>query len=135
VIRFLGPEWVAAFNDALAGVVVAPAGPEAGLAVRDGSFRMCQVVTDGPDGEVRTTLEVHDGRVTMTGGESPDAAVTIRLTWADAVAMASGELAPGEAITTGRVRVRGDLSVLAEAQAVLGAVAPHLRKLRDLTGY
>ena len=65
----------------------------------------------------------------MTGGEAGDAAVTIRLTWADAVAMAAGELAPGEAIAAGRVRVRGDLSVLAEAQAVLVAVQPHLQEL------
>ena len=71
----------------------------------------------------------------MTGGDSGDAAVTIRLTWDDAVAMVAGELAPGEAIAAGRVRVRGDLSVLAEAQAVLGAVAPHLHKVRDLTEY
>jgi len=49
--------------------------------------------------------------------------------------LAAGELAPGEAIAAGRVRVRGDLSVLAEAQAVLGAVAPHLQELRDRTGY
>ena len=61
--------------------------------------------------------------------------MTIRLTWADAVAMAAGELAPGEAIAAGRVRVRGDLSVLAEAQAVLGAVQPQLQELRDRTEY
>ncbi|HLN42150.1 MAG TPA: SCP2 sterol-binding domain-containing protein [Acidimicrobiales bacterium] len=135
MIRFLGPEWVDAFNLALVDVALAPAGPGAGLAVRDGRFSMCQVVTGGPDGDVQTTLRVQDGRVTMTAGECGDAAVTVRLSWADAVAMAAGELAPGEAIAAGRVRVRGDLSVLAEAQAVLGAVAPHLQELRDRTGY
>jgi hypothetical protein len=135
VSRFLSPEWVEAFNEALADVAVAPPGPEAGLAVRDGRFSMCQVVTGGPDGDVQTTLRVQEGRVTMTGGDCGEAAVTIRLTWEDAVAMVAGELAPGEAIAAGRVRVRGDLSVLAEAQAVLGAVAPHLHKVRDLTEY
>lgn len=133
--RFLGPEWVDAFNEALADVVIAAPGPNAGLAVRDGRFTMCQVVTGGPDGDVQTTLRVVEGRVTMTAGASPDAAVTIRLTWADAVAMAAGELAPGEAIAAGRVRVRGDLSVLAEAQSVLGEVQPHLQTLRDDTRY
>jgi SCP-2 sterol transfer family len=135
VIRFLSPEWVDAFNEALVDVVIAPPGPEAGLAVADGRFTMAQVVSGGPGGEVRTTFEVREGRATMTTGERGDAAVTIGLTWADAVAMSAGALSPGDAIAAGRVRVRGDLSVLAEAQTVLGAVAPHLQKLRDLTEY
>ena len=133
--RFLSQEWVDAFNEALAGVDVEPPGPEAGLAVRDGRFSMCQVVTGGPGGDVRTTLHVDSGRVTIAAGEAGDAAVTIRLTWPDAVAMAAGALSPGEAIAAGRVRVRGDLAVLAEAQAVLAAVQPHLKGLRDRTDY
>jgi hypothetical protein len=135
VTQFLGPEWIDAFNEALADVAVATPGPDAGLAVRDGRFSVGQVVTGGPEGDVETTLRVVEGRVTMTAGAAPDAAVTIRLTWADAVAMAAGALAPGEAIAAGRVRVRGDLSVLAEAQVVLGEVQPHLQRLRDATRY
>ena len=135
MIRFLSSAWIAAFNEALADTAIAAPGPDAGLAVRGGRFSMGQVVTGGPDGDVGVTLRVVEGRVTMTEGEAPDAAVTIRLTWADALAMAAGELAPAEAIAAGRVRVRGDLSVLAEAQAVLGVVQPQLQKLRDLTEY
>jgi alkyl sulfatase BDS1-like metallo-beta-lactamase superfamily hydrolase len=135
VTRFLSPEWIAAFNEALVDVVIAPPGPDAGLAVRDGRFSMGQVVTGGPDGDVQATLRVLDGRVTMTDGEASDAAVTIRLTWADALSMAAGELAPADAIAAGRVRVRGDLSVLAEAQAVLGKVQGQLQELRDVTEY
>ena len=133
--RFLSPDWVEAFNAALADVELAPPGPEAGLAVRDGRFSMGQVVTGGPDGERHCTFRVQDRHVTMTAGESADAEVTIRLTWDDAVAMAGGTLAPAEAIAAGRVRVRGDLSVLAEAQTVLGVVQPHLQDLRDRTEY
>lgn len=136
--RFLSPEWMDAFNHALTDVAVAPPGPEAGLAVRGGRFSLGQVVTGGPDGDVRSTLRVVDGRVTLTAtdpGDDGGPAVTIRLTWDDAVSMAAGELAPGEAIAAGRVRVRGDLSVLAEAQAVLAAVQPHLQELRERTEY
>ena len=71
----------------------------------------------------------------MTAGESTDAEVTIRLTWDDAVAMAGGKLAPADAIAAGRVRVRGDLSVLAEAQGVLAVVQAQLQDLRDRTEY
>ena len=135
MIRFLSPEWVEAFNEALVDVVIAPPGPDAGLAVADGRFSMAQVVSGGPGGEVRTTFQVHEGRATMTAGDSGDASVTIALTWADAVAMSAGDLSPADAIAAGRVRVRGDLSVLAEAQTVLGALSPHLQKLRDRTEY
>jgi hypothetical protein len=135
VIRFLSREWVDAFNHAIERVEVSRPGPAAGLATRDGRFSMCQVVTDGPDGEVRTTLHVNDGRVAMSVGDDGSADVTIRMGWADAVAMAAGELAPTEAIAAGRVRVRGDLAVLTEAQQVLSAVAPQLADLRNHTEY
>jgi hypothetical protein len=135
VARFLSPEWVDAFNDVVADVALPPPGPDAGLAVRDGRFSMCQVVTGGPEGDVRTTFRVDAGRLSVTGGEAGDAAVTIRLTWADAVAMAAGELAAGEAIAAGRVHIRGDLSVLAGAQTVLAAVQAQLQDLRDRTEY
>ena len=135
MVRFLSPEWVESFNEAVSEVVVEPPGPDAGLAVRDGRFSMGQVVTGGPHGDVRTTLRVNAGRLTMSAGGDDDVAVTIRLTWTDAVAMAAGNLAPGEAIAAGRVRVKGDLSVLAEAQGVLVAVQPQLQELRRRTEY
>jgi hypothetical protein len=139
VIRFLSPEWVDAFNRAVQDVELPPPGPAAGLATRDGAFTMGQVVTGGPEGEVRTTLRVQAGRLSMTWGDEAgsgtDPDVTVRLAWDDAVAMAAGELAPDEAIAAGRVRVRGDLSVLAEARGVLVGVQPVLGGLRDRTEY
>jgi len=135
VVRFLSPEWVVAFNEAVAGVEVAPPGDDAGLATRDGSFSMGQVVTGGPGGEARTTLRVGGGRVAMEEGEAGDADVTVRVAWVDAVALAAGDLVPGEAIAAGRVRVRGDLSVLAEARSVLLALQLHLDELRKRTEY
>src|ERR1700691_2889666 len=65
-MRFLSPEWVDAFNEALVDVVIAPPVPDAGLAVRDGRFTLAQVVTAAPGGDVQTTFEVHEGRATMT---------------------------------------------------------------------
>ena len=135
MVRFLSPEWIESFNRAVADVVLAPPGDGAGLATRDGHYAMGQVVTGGPGGEVRTTLRVSDGRLTMTEGADDDADVTVRLSWDDAVAMAAGQLAATEAIAAGRVRVRGDLSVLAEAQATLAAVSPQLDALRAATSY
>ena len=133
--RFLSGQWVDAFNAAVADVALPAPGPDAGLATRDGSFSLCQVVSGGPDDDVCTTLSVRDGRVRMIPGDDGTADVTVRLSWDDALSMATGSLAPGEAIAAGRVRVRGDLSVLAEAQVVLGLLAPHLEDLRSATDY
>ena len=47
--------------------------------------------------------------------------VTIALDYTDAAALATGTLSPAEALTAGRIRVRGDLSVLAAGQELLAA--------------
>jgi putative sterol carrier protein len=56
------------------------------------------------------------------------------LTYEDALAIARGELRPADALAAGRVRVRGELSVLVAGQAVLNAASVALgRTLTDLT--
>lgn len=132
---FLSPEWVDAFNEAVAGVAVPPPGDDAALAARDGSFTVSQVVRGGPQGEVGTTLVVEGGTVSMLAGASDDASVTMALAWDDAVAMASGSQSPAQALAAGRIHVRGDLGVLVAGQAVLAALHPHLQALNAATTY
>ncbi len=134
--RFLSPDWVAAFNDALADLELPPPGPADGLATQGGSFSMAQIVTGGPEGERTTVLRVTAGAVSMAlaaDWTEPEADVTVRLAWEDAVALATGLLSPVEALTAGRIRVRGDLSVLAAGQAALAAAQPLLRGLQAET--
>ena len=132
---FLSPEWVAAFNDAVHDVALPVPGPEAGLAAQGGDYAWCQVVTGGPEGEVRLTLRVADGHLSMEIGEATDADVTLRVDWDTAASMARGDLAPAEAIAAGRVRVRGDLAVLDAGQALLTALGPRLAPLNTATTY
>jgi putative sterol carrier protein len=47
--------------------------------------------------------------------------VTITLSYGDAASLSKGELSPADALNAGRVRVRGDLSVLVAAQNLLTA--------------
>jgi hypothetical protein len=137
--RYLTPEWVQAFNAALSGLDLsaAIAATAAGsLTASDGAFAVAQVVTDGPDGEVRTILAVDETGVTMTF--DPDGArradVTIVLRYEDALAVARGSLDPADALATGRVRVRGELAVLVAGQSVLNAAGVLLgTALADLT--
>jgi SCP-2 sterol transfer family len=136
--RYLSPEWVLSFDAALSTLdlsdVVAAAG-EGSLAAADGTFSVVQVVTGAPaDGdataevEVRVVLRVADGRARLAldpAGEVTGTA-TIVLGYADAAAMARGELDPAEALAAGRVRVRGDLAALVAGQDVLAAAAVRL---------
>jgi hypothetical protein len=151
--RYLSPAWVQAFNTALSGLDLreAIAGASAGsLTAAQGAFRVAQIVTDAPDdvapegapggvvrgGVVRTVLAVDDGRISLT--LDPDEAlasnVTVVLTYADAMAIARGEVDPADALAAGSVRVRGELAVLVAGQAVLNAAAAALgQTLTDLT--
>ena len=112
---------------------LADPGPDAGLVAQSGRFVVAEEVRGAPDGDVTLLLTVDEGRVRLAlapgatreqaGGigdmldRMPD--VTIALSYEDAVAMAKGELTPGEALNAGRVRVRGDLAVLVAGQQVL----------------
>jgi hypothetical protein len=150
---YLSPAWIQAFNAALEGLDLTDAIAAAGagsLTASQGTFRVAQVVTDAPAGGaaddvgraddsgsvVRTVLTVDEGRISLTS--DPDASlpsnVTIVLSYADALAIARGELDPAEALAAGRVRVRGELAVLVAGQSVLNAASAALgRTLTDLT--
>lgn len=132
---FLSPEWVEAFNAAVAGTPVPPPADDAALAARDGTFTVCQLVHGGPQGDVATTLEVSPEGVRMRPGADDAASVTVAIDWDDAVALASGALSASDALAAGRIRVRGDLGVLVAGQAVLAALHPHLAELTAATTY
>jgi hypothetical protein len=148
---YLSPAWIQAFNAALEGLDLTDAIAAAGagsLTAAQGSFRVAQVVTDAAGaagtagatgaagGVVRTVLSVDDGRITFTADpdESLSSNVTIVLPYADALAIARGELDPAEALAAGRVRVRGELAVLVAGQSILNAASAALgQTLTDLT--
>ncbi len=150
VARFLSPAWAEEFNAALEGVTVAGPGPEAGLGAAGGRFTMVQEVHDTPDGDVRLILRVEDGTLRLdlelqgdgatpgegaVGSDGSRTDVTIALSYEDAAAMSKGELAPAEALNTGRIRVRGDLSVLVAAQQMLNAARSGTQQLGSATTY
>ena len=137
--RFLTPEWAAEFTAALVGVVLPAPGPDAGLAAADGQFTVAQEVRGTPDGDVRLLLRTEDGSLTLElgplDGSGDTADVTIALGYDDAAALATGGLSPAEALNGGRIRVRGDLSVLAAGQELLRAAREHTRALDADTTY
>jgi hypothetical protein len=134
--RFLSPEWVEEWNVALEPVSQSDPGADAGLAVADGHVTVVQEVHGAPDGDVRLVMTIDGGSVHLgleptppagedggsgdAPGPSPD--VTIVVAYEDAAAMARGELSPADALTAGRIRVRGDLSALGATQRMLNDV-------------
>lgn len=138
--RFYSPEWVNAFNDAVAGLDVGAVDTGASLVADGGRFRVAQVVRGGPDGELVVTMAVDEGRLTLAlaapgAGSAMEPDVTIVLDYEDAAAMSRGELDPADAIRDGRVRVRGDLAVLVAAQSLLVAAAGLLEAIHEETSY
>ena len=126
---------MAAASEALATVSAPAPGPDSGIVPSSGSFSLRLVVEGGPEGTRRIVLGVESGAISLT--EDPDeelpADVIIALGWADAVALFDGALSAPEAITQGKIRVRGDLSVLVAGQELLVAAAPALAGLRGAT--
>jgi hypothetical protein len=143
--RYLSPEWVVSFDAALAALDLSDAVAAAGagsLAAADGRFSVVQVVTGVPDdvqaggGDVHLVLTVAEGRARL--GLDPDGALggtaTIVLGYAEALAMARGQLDPADALAAGSVRVRGDLAALVAGQDVLAEAAVRLgTDLEELT--
>lgn len=126
-MRLYSTEWIAAFNEAVAGL---EPDPEPGV-----SFRMVQVVHDGPDGTVRIALDVTDGRIALRyeGPDEPVPQVTVSVRFDDALALSRGELDPAKLLAAGRVKVRGDLSVLVKGQALMAAAVERLQALSKST--
>jgi putative sterol carrier protein len=142
--RYLSPDWVDQFNEALAGLVLPGPGPDATLATAGGRFTVVQEIRDSPDGDLRLTLRVDQGSLRvgvapLAGGAPPGADggidVTIALSYGDAAAMSSGELSPAEALNAGRIKVRGDLSVLVATQELLAAARAGTQAVGATTSY
>ena len=137
--RFLTDAWVDGFNAALDGVVLPPPGPHAGLAAADGRFTVAEEVRGAPDGDVRLLLASDAGALTLALGtmdrtdETFD--VTISLEYDDAIALSNGDLSAASALNLGRIKIRGDLSVLAAAQELLRAAGEHTEGLKADTTY
>lgn len=148
--RFLTHEWVAAFNTAVDGAAVRDPGDEAGLKASSGHFTVVQQVHGAPDGDVAVTLVVVGGTLRLqlsdalppdepsvgeTEASEPQADVTISLSYVDAAALSKGDMLATEALNAGRIRVRGDLSVLVAGQQVLADARQYLSDLAADTTY
>jgi hypothetical protein len=153
MVRFLTPEWTEAYNEKLEHADLSSADPDAGGLAAEGSYVVAQEVLGGPDGDLRLELTVDGTRLSlallpMEGSSSgsiddatedrdsrPAPQVTMSLSYRDAALMAKGDLTPATAINEGRVRVRGDLSLLVAGQGLLASAHGSLAGLAAETTY
>jgi hypothetical protein len=144
MVRFLTDQWVAAFNAALDGADFGEESNGRSVRAESGQFTIEQRVTGVPDrpdaeGPLRVVLSVDAGQVRLStsGQEAGDdgADVVVSLSYEDAAALSRGELDPTEALGTGRVQVRGDLSVLVAGQGLLATAAGRMAELQAGTSY
>ncbi|MBW3627103.1 MAG: SCP2 sterol-binding domain-containing protein [Actinobacteria bacterium] len=127
--RFLSPQWI---EEASAAAATSPELAEASAGVH---LVVQQVVTGGPDADVRYVVSFSDGQARLRAGEAADADVTFTTDWESAVAVATGTASAQDAFTSGRLRVRGDVTALLRHARALDGLHAVFAGLRERTTY
>ena len=97
------------------------------------TVRLQQVVTGGPDGEVKYYRVIENGKtLEQTLGEDPDADVTLTNSYEDAVKVMKGELDANAAFMQGRVKVTGNMAKLMSLLPLTNA--PEYKALQEEIG-
>ncbi|MEO7837236.1 MAG: SCP2 sterol-binding domain-containing protein [Acidimicrobiales bacterium] len=131
--RYLSQAWFDEVNEA------ARNSPSLRHATVGAHLTLQQVVTGGPEGDLQYWLRIEDGSVRAALGAAqaadltPDATVT--QPYETAAAVSRGELSTEDAFLDGRIRLRGDISVLVRHQSMLSGLGAVFGEVRDRTDY
>jgi len=125
VARFLSDDWIRAFDAALR------ADPTLGARFAASPIAIAQEVASAPPYVV--VLDGHGGRIVSDGSQAGD--VTFVCSRATAVELARGELNAQRALTSGRLKLRGDVDRLGGAGSALAALGDVLAGLRADTEF
>lgn len=128
--RYLSPAW---FAEVEAAARARRPSPRPGVAV-GGTLTLQQVVTGGPEGDVRYWLRVGDDTLVVGVGDAA-ADVTLVQSWETAVSVATGTASSEAAFLAGRVRLTGDLGALVTHQAALQRLDAVFAEVRARTSY
>lgn len=135
MLRFLSPEWLRAFDDVLR------AEPGLGARFAASPIAIGEEVAAESDTEpgaepVRyvVVLDGAGGRV-ESGTGAPPADVTFVCDRATAAGLARGDVNAQRALTSGRLKVRGEVDRLAAASSALAGLGDLLASLRQNTDF
>lgn len=127
--RFLSEEWFALVQAAL------PVDDGAGATGETTAVSVRHRVTGGPDGDVDYVVRAASGRFTVgPGGEGP-VDIEIIESYESASAISQGLLTPAAAFAAGRLKLAGDVALLAERQEDFTAFGQLLAPVRATTTY
>jgi len=129
-VRFLSPEWLRAFDDALR------ADGELGARFAQAPIAIAQEVTAEDAAPVRYVIVLDDrgGRL-ETGTSAARADVTLVCDRDTAAALARGTVNAQRALTSGRLKLRGEIDRLAAASTALSGLGDILGSLRANTEF
>lgn len=128
-VRFLSPEWVEAFDEAVAGC--------AGLVEAFGGVELSieHLVRGAPGGEVRFHVEVRRGAARVRAGPASGPTVTAVSEYRVALAIHRGETSAERALAEGGLKLSGSLELLLGASRGLARLADAFAELRARTSY
>jgi len=136
--RFLSEEW---FSQARAALPAAPDadGPDADGPDADGpgdaTVTVRHRVTGGPDGDVDYLVRAGPRSWSIEPGGGGHADIEIIEGYDSAAAISQGRITPAEAFAAGRLKLAGDVALLADHQDDLAALGLLLAPVRAATTY
>ena len=122
-VKYLSPEWIDAYNAAVA------ADDAVRKALKGKSAVIQMVVADGPAGEVRYSLRIGDGTAAASLGDAGDAEVTIRQSYETSAQVNKGELDGAKAFTQGKVKITGKMIKMMQLRGPLAEVQKALHTI------
>ena len=117
-VKFLSDEWMAAMGEAANG--------DDGFksAAASGDLKLQFHVTEMPEGDdVKYTLNLEGGTVTLAPGEDEAADATITNDYETATAISKGDLNTQMAFMTGKLKVGGNMAKVMMSQGQINAFA------------
>jgi putative sterol carrier protein len=115
-VKYLSPEWIDAYNAAVA------ADDSVRKALKGKSAVIQMVVADAPAGEVRYWLRIGDGTASVSLGDAENAEVTIRQSYETSAQVNRGELDGAKAFTQGKVKITGKMMKMMQLRGPLAQV-------------
>jgi len=126
VAAFLSAEWITDIDAALRDSPGPIREPGAPIVIE-------QVVTDTPRGDVRFHIVLESGSGSAAEGPAPDPQLRVTVDFPTAVALLRGETNAQHALATGRMKLYGDLDVLARRAGELASVTDVFAAVRATT--
>ena len=115
-VKYLSPEWIDAYNAAVA------SDDSVRKALKGKSAVIQMIVSDAPSGEVHYWLRIGDGTASVGLGDAEGADVTISQSYETSAQVNRGELDGAKAFTQGKVKIAGKMIKMMQLRGPLAEV-------------